>query len=101
MRGRKGVRVNEFGEPSLCDVVEVGVENLLVHDEFRADPTLAFALSRLSNAPTVPTPVGVFRDVERPVYDVEVHAQIERTRSERGPGDLTELLRSGAVWTVG
>ena len=32
----------------------------------RHDPTVAFALSRLAETPTSPTPVGVFRAVQRP-----------------------------------
>ncbi|HEY3830791.1 MAG TPA: 2-oxoacid:ferredoxin oxidoreductase subunit beta [Acidimicrobiia bacterium] len=96
-----GVAVNEFGEPRVVEVAEVGVEGLLVHDEHRHDPTLAFALSRLSNAPTSPTPVGVFRDVQRPVYEVEVQAQLAAEVGNKGPGDLSKVIASGATWSVG
>ena len=34
----------------------------------RDDPGLAFSLAKLSDDPTGPTPIGVFRDVSRPVY---------------------------------
>jgi 2-oxoglutarate ferredoxin oxidoreductase subunit beta len=96
-----GVTLNEFGEPSVCKVADVGVEKLLVHDEHRADPTLAFALSRLADAPNVPTPVGVFRDVERPVYEVEVQRQLAAAAQRSGPGDLNAVLATGSTWTVG
>ncbi len=95
-----GVAVNEFGEPRVVQVADVGVEGLLVHDEHRADPTLAFALSRLASSPTMPTPVGVFRDVQRPVYEVEVQAQLAETLERSGPGDLSKIIASGATWTV-
>ena len=40
------------------------IGNILVHDEAREEPGLAFMLSRLSTGPTEPTPIGVFRAVE-------------------------------------
>jgi 2-oxoglutarate ferredoxin oxidoreductase subunit beta len=42
----------------------------------------------------------VFRDVVRPDYGEGVDAQIAAAQSERGPGDLATLLRSGATWDV-
>jgi 2-oxoglutarate ferredoxin oxidoreductase subunit beta len=98
--GERGVAVNEFGEPIVVDVAEVGEDELLVHDEHRPDPTLAFALSRLADTPTVPTPVGVFRDVERPVYEAEIQRQLAAASERQGPGDLAELIASGPTWTV-
>jgi 2-oxoglutarate ferredoxin oxidoreductase subunit beta len=95
-----GVAVNEFGEPRVVQVAEVGEDALLVHDEHRVDPTLAFALSRLSTGPTMPTPVGVFRDVDRPVYDAEVQRQLAAESEKSGPGDLAQLLATGPTWTV-
>ncbi len=41
--GQFGVVVNQFGEPHIVNTADVGVDALLVHDETRADPTLAFA----------------------------------------------------------
>ena len=98
--GQHGVVLNEFGECEIVEVADVGEERLLVHDEHRPDPTLAFALSRLADRPTVPTPVGVFRDVERPSYEAEVQRQLVTAAERKGPGDLGALLSSGATWTV-
>lgn len=98
--GQYGVAQNSFAEPYVCDVAEVGEDRLLVHDEARPDPTLAFALSRLSTGPHMPTPVGVFRNVERPVYEAEVQSQVDAALERQGDGDLNELIRSGATWTV-
>jgi 2-oxoglutarate ferredoxin oxidoreductase subunit beta len=95
-----GVALNEFGEPFVCEVAEVGEDRLLVHDEHRPDPTLAFALSRLSTGPTMPTPIGVFRDIQRPVYEEEVAAQVAAAMERQGPGDLAALIASGPTWTV-
>jgi 2-oxoglutarate ferredoxin oxidoreductase subunit beta len=98
--GQHGVVHNEFGECHVVEVADVGEERLLIHDEHRPDPTLAFALSRLADRPTVPTPIGVFRDVDRPSYEAEVQRQLVTASERSGPGDLGALLSSGATWTV-
>ncbi len=98
--GEHGVAVNQFGEPYVCNTVDVGVEHLLVHDEHRQDPTLAFALSRLATGPTMPTPVGIFRQVERPVYEEQVAAQVALALDQNGPGDVAALINSGGTWRV-
>jgi 2-oxoglutarate ferredoxin oxidoreductase subunit beta len=43
--------------------------------------------------------VGVFRDVERPVYDELMDEQL-RVARERREGDLASLLASGDTWTI-
>jgi 2-oxoglutarate/2-oxoacid ferredoxin oxidoreductase subunit beta len=98
--GQHGVVLNARGETEIVDVADVGEDRHLVHDEHRDDPSLAFALSRLADTPTVPTPVGVFRDVERPIYEGEVQRQLAGAQEQRGPGDLAALIGSGATWEV-
>ena len=88
------------GSMELVEVADVGEDALLVHDEHDADASLAFALSRLAHTPHGPTPLGVFRDVERPVYDRLMAEQIETTRREQGEGELDELLHAGDTWRI-
>ena len=95
-----GVALNRFGECEIVTVADVGEDHLLVHDEHRPDPTLAFALSRLADRPTMPTPMGVFRDVDRPTYEGEVQRQLVGAADRQGPGDLASLISSGATWEV-
>ena len=95
-----GVVMNEFGEAKIVHVDEVGAERLVVHDEHRADPSLAFALSRLADHPETPTPVGVFRAVERSTYGASMQQQLVDAAEKSGPGDLAKLLRSAPTWTV-
>ncbi len=71
-----------------------------MHDAHRADPSLAFALARLSHDDHSPTPFGVFRAVERPDYGTAVSDQVVAASDKRGPGDLATLLRSNGTWTV-
>ncbi|MBA2327318.1 MAG: 2-oxoacid:ferredoxin oxidoreductase subunit beta, partial [Actinobacteria bacterium] len=98
--GNHGVVLNEFGEAQVVDVADVGEDALLVHDESRPDPSLAFALSRLADQPTTPTPVGIFRAVHRPVYEDLAQQQLASAQERSGPGDLKTLIESGSVWEV-
>jgi 2-oxoglutarate ferredoxin oxidoreductase subunit beta len=92
----RGVRLRPDGS---CELVEGG-DDLLVHDEHQEDGSLAFALSRISHTPHGPTPIGIFRDVERPVYDELMSEQLETAKAERGEGDLAALLHTGDTWQV-
>src|SRR5579884_4288254 len=47
----KGVRLTPDGRLEIVSVADVGEDSLLVHDETRSDPGLAFLLSRLSSGP--------------------------------------------------
>jgi 2-oxoglutarate/2-oxoacid ferredoxin oxidoreductase subunit beta len=98
--GERGVVIDDQGHARIVDVADVGEDALVVHDEARADPTLAFTLSRLSTGPTMPTPVGVFRAVERQEYGASANQQIAAAQEQRGPGDLAALLASGSTWSV-
>ncbi|MFN2593620.1 MAG: 2-oxoacid:ferredoxin oxidoreductase subunit beta, partial [Actinomycetota bacterium] len=96
----KGVTMSKDGRIEIVDVAAVGEDKLVVHDEHREDPSLAFALSRIADNPTGPTPLGVFRDVQRPAYGDGMEDQLRRAADAQGPGDLAKLLDSGDTWTV-
>jgi 2-oxoglutarate ferredoxin oxidoreductase subunit beta len=96
----KGVVLDPQRGARIATVAEVGEDAILVHDEAREDPGLAFQLSRLSAGPYEPTPVGVFRAVQRPDYGSETNRQLEAARVRSGPGDLAALLRSRPTWDV-
>ena len=74
---------------------------VLVHDAHAADPSYAFALSRLDSTDFAHTPIGIFRDVERPTYDDAMSAQIDAAREKQGEGDLSALLAGADTWRVG
>jgi 2-oxoglutarate/2-oxoacid ferredoxin oxidoreductase subunit beta len=95
--GEKGVRQRPDGS---VEVVEVTDESeLLVHDAQHAEPSLAFSLSRLTQSTVNATPVGVLRDVTRPVYDELMTEQLEAARAKE-EGDMAALLQSGDTWTI-
>ncbi|CAG7598081.1 2-oxoacid:ferredoxin oxidoreductase subunit beta [Actinacidiphila bryophytorum] len=100
--GSKGVvRDPATGELSVADVAEVGTDRVLVHDAHTPNPAAAFALSRLADPDTLHhTPIGVLRNVARPVYDTDMADQLDRAVSLHGEGDLAGLLSGTDTWTV-
>ena len=95
--GEKGVRQRGDGSVEVVDVTDES--ELLVHDAHHAEPSAAFALSRLTQGTAGVTPIGVLRDVERPVYDELMAEQLETARQKR-EGDLAGLLGAGDTWTI-
>ena len=75
--GEKCVHVEFDGSLRIGDTAEVPQELVYVHDAHREEPSAAFALAHLSKGPTQPTCIGVFRDVQRPVYGELLERQIE------------------------
>src|SRR5450755_2998479 len=99
-RGR-GLRFSRYGSLEAVDAAAADPESLLTHDAHAADPSYAFALSRLDSADFAHTPIGVFRQAPRPSYDELMSAQIESAREQQGDGDLAALLAGSDTWQVG
>jgi 2-oxoglutarate ferredoxin oxidoreductase subunit beta len=99
--GEKGVTQDADGSARVVDAGDAGESPLLVHDAAHREPSLAFALSRITYETDGAVPFGVFRRVERPVYDDLMSAQLESAREQIGEGDLEALLHSGDTWNVG
>ncbi|WP_234533970.1 2-oxoacid:ferredoxin oxidoreductase subunit beta [Streptomyces shenzhenensis] len=100
--GARGVvRDRLTGDLRVVDVTADNESEILVHDAHSPSPTTAFALSRLADPDTLHhTPLGVFRSVERPVYDVQMSEQLDTAVEQHGKGDLAALLAGGDTWTV-
>ncbi|MFD9885019.1 2-oxoacid:ferredoxin oxidoreductase subunit beta [Streptomyces alboflavus] len=95
------VRDPATGDLKVVAVTEENQSQILVHDAHAASPTTAFALSRLADPDTLHhTPIGVFRSVDRPVYDTLMADQLDAAIEQRGKGDLAALLAGGDTWTV-
>ena len=92
----RGVARAADGGLEIVSVADVGEDALIVHDPGRADPGLAFSLARLAEDPSGPTPIGIFRDVERAVYGREGRVALEPAAVE----DLGDLLVAADTWTV-
>ena len=93
-----GVRIVEVGNAPH----EVNEHALIVHDAHNPDPTTAFAISRLTDSGFLnQSPIGIFRQVDRPSYDDQARAQVA-TASESSSGSprerLARLIGGGDTW---
>jgi 2-oxoglutarate ferredoxin oxidoreductase subunit beta len=93
----KALRQRPDGSIEICGAHEDGV---LVHNSGHEAPSLAFALSRVTQETHGGTPVGIFRNVTRFVYDDLMAEQLATATEQRGAGDLAQLLHSGETWTI-
>ncbi|MEV7116319.1 2-oxoacid:ferredoxin oxidoreductase subunit beta [Streptomyces anulatus] len=100
--GTKGVvRDVRTGDLKAVPVTDANRDRVLVHDAHASSPTSAFALSRLAEPDTLHlTPIGVFRSIDRPVYDTRMSDQLDAAIDQHGKGDLAALLTGNDTWTV-
>src|SRR5450755_4429003 len=98
--GSQGLRFSRYGSLEAVEVAGADPESLLTHDAHAADPSYAFALSRLDSADFEHTPIGVFRQRPRASYDDLMAEQIAAARARQGEGDLAELLAGSDTWQV-
>ena len=94
----KGVRQRDDGSMEIVDGA-ADSDHLFVHDAHHPEASLAFALSRLTQSTAEATPVGIFRDIERPVYDDLMAQQLKDARAKQ-EGDLDTLLHAGDTWRL-
>jgi 2-oxoglutarate ferredoxin oxidoreductase subunit beta len=93
--GERGVRLRGDGSAEVFD----GDGDALVLDAHHPEASPAFALSRLTRDTVGATPIGIFRDIERPVYDQLMDDQLQAAREQK-EGELGALLATGDTWTI-
>jgi 2-oxoglutarate ferredoxin oxidoreductase subunit beta len=98
--GKEGERALRQRQDGYIEVCTASDADVLVHDASRAEPSLAFALSRVTQERHGGTPVGIFRNIDRGVYDDLMAEQLSAAEEKKGKGDLAELLHSGETWVV-
>jgi 2-oxoglutarate/2-oxoacid ferredoxin oxidoreductase subunit beta len=75
------------------------VDDILVHDETIADPSIHYMLASMS-LPDFPMAMGVIRAVESPSYATLLYNQISYSQSQTRLKTMDDLLRSGNVFEV-
>lgn len=95
-KNEKGIALDANWEPQVVDAEAAEPGQLLVHNEKNA--TLAGIVSHL-DLPSFPVPMGVFRDVEDPVYEEGVTQQI-RVGQAKDKRSVQEILEAGETWSV-
>src|SRR5216117_831642 len=93
--GANGVRLRSDGSAEAFK----GDGDALIWDAHHPEASPAFALSRLTRDSVGATPIGVFRDIERPVYDELMEEQLATARDQKA-GELEALLAGGDTWTI-
>jgi 2-oxoglutarate ferredoxin oxidoreductase subunit beta len=96
-----GVARGEDGDLRIVEVAAVGEDALVRHDAHRADPSLAFALSRLGELDGGATPIGTFRAVARESTFSALSSELATAHAGFGPEELATLLHQSDTWTVG
>ncbi|MGK4582600.1 2-oxoacid:ferredoxin oxidoreductase subunit beta [Kitasatospora sp. HPMI-4] len=96
-----GLFLGADGELRVAEVTDDNRSDVLVHDAHHLSAARAFALTRIADADALHhTPIGVLRDVRRPVYDTLMADQLDQAVAAKGEGDLAALLTGADTWTV-
>jgi len=104
------IRFGAEGKYSVVRSANGGVEisedphaEAIVHDAQNPDPSLAFAISRLTDAGVMHrSPIGIFRNIDRPTYDDGARTQVAQAAAAvTDPTTaLAGLIGGGDTWTV-
>ncbi|MAB79614.1 MAG: 2-oxoacid:ferredoxin oxidoreductase subunit beta [Planctomycetes bacterium] len=92
--GDKGLRLNGF------DLEQCSADEAMVWDASTASAAPAMLFADIDRASDLPTPIGIFRKVERSVFENDVYRQMDQVTSNKGPGDLKSLIYTGDMWNV-
>ena len=57
-------------------------------------------MSRLSHGPHGPTPLGIFRRIQRDTYGDLMVSQIEAAQERNKATSITDLVQQHGTWTV-
>ena len=97
----KGIKL-DGPKPLVVDLTNgsYSKDDLLVHHEFSKEPILAMILAHITDHPDFPTPIGVFRQIQKETYDSGIASQIDFVTEKRGKGDLKKALFGANTWEV-
>jgi 2-oxoglutarate ferredoxin oxidoreductase subunit beta len=91
----KGIRI-EAMETSVVSAADATIWNPSTHS---AAP--GYVLAEMDGEkPQKPAPIGIFRDVQAPIYDEDMNRQVRTAVEKRGAGKLRDLVWSGEMWQV-
>ncbi len=75
------------------------IDDVLVHDAYTQSNFLHQQLAMMDGQ-DLPLAIGVIRDVDTPVYNEEIDAQIADVRAKKGFDTLRSMILAGEHWTV-
>jgi len=96
--GNKGIVQDGF----LLKAVELGkdgytLDDVLVHDA-KTESNFLHQQLAMMDGHALPLALGVIRDVEAPVYNEEIDAQIEKISAAKGFTSLRDMILAGETW---
>lgn len=95
----KAIRLNSL----LTEIVDykdgMNTKDLLIHNENDPEPNYAYILTQMEY-PSMPVPLGIFRDIKKPTYDEMLETQIQESIKKKGKGTIKELIYGTDTWTV-
>ncbi len=99
--GAQSVVRRPDGSVAVVDTADADPAQVVVHDAHAADPTAAFALSRLTDTGVLQqAPIGIFRQVERPAFDDGAREQVRMPAPAERLASLQGLISGTDTWTV-
>lgn len=76
------------------------LDDVLVHDAHTQSNFLHQQLAMMDGLGELPLALGVIRDVEAPVYDADVAAQVADVKARKGFSCLRDMIVAGGTWEV-
>ncbi len=97
----KGIILDGF-TPRVVNLTDgkYSLNDLWIHDEHDIHASRAHILSQFADFENLPTPIGVFRHIDKPSYESDLHKQLNDVIAKEGKGKLKDLLFSGNTWEV-
>jgi 2-oxoglutarate ferredoxin oxidoreductase subunit beta len=92
--GDMGLRMNGF-ELEQCSADDAMVWNPSLPT---GAPSMMFA--DVGRTTDMPVPIGIFRRIEKPLFEEAVHGQINQVTEKKGPGKLKDLIYTNDTWEV-
>lgn len=75
------------------------MDDILVHDMYESDPTMAYLLVRMS-LPELPVAMGVIRAFNTVVYDLALEEQIAHVKAKSKIKSMNDLVNSGNTFDL-
>ena len=90
----KGMRFNGWG------LERCSADEAATWDSTVESTAPAVMMGELANEADMPRPIGIFRQVEAPAFEVETERQITTAKEVKGDGQLKDLIYQGNTWEV-
>ncbi len=95
----KGIKIEGY-KTKIIDLNDGkhSINDVLVYDSKSKE--MAYLISQFSDNPAMPTPFGVFLDIQYSTFEDDMVEQIKEAKKRYGEGDVDKLLRGNAYWEI-